>query len=78
MEGSHVKSLTHARAAGETGNMGLTAPGIITFMVSVIITVVALIAKFFDAQIPFIQGHEFWALLFAQMILTLGCLVRSL
>jgi hypothetical protein len=58
--------------------MGLTAPGIITFMVSVILTVCALVAKFFEAQIPLIQGHEFWALLVAQMILTLGCLIRTL
>ncbi|MEQ1612587.1 MAG: hypothetical protein ABL904_07520 [Hyphomicrobiaceae bacterium] len=58
--------------------MGLTAPGIITFMVSVILTVCALMAKYFGAQIPLIQGHEFWALLVAQLILTLGCLIRTL
>ncbi len=58
--------------------MGLTAPGIITFMVSVILTVCALMAKYFGAQIPLIQGHEFWALLGAQVILTLGCLIRTL
>lgn len=58
--------------------MGLSAPGIITFMVSVILTVCALMAKYFGAQIPLIQGHEFWALLVAQLILTLGCLIRTL
>jgi predicted aconitase with swiveling domain len=58
--------------------MGLSPPGIITFMISVILTVCALVAKYFDAQIPLIQGHEFWALLVAQMILTIGCLVRSI
>ena len=58
--------------------MGLTAPGIITFMTSVILTVCALVAKLFDAQIPLIQGNELWAVLLAQMILTLGCLIRSL
>jgi hypothetical protein len=58
--------------------MGLTAPGIITFMTSVILTVCALVAKLFDAQIPLVQGHELWVLLLAQMILALGCLVRSL
>jgi hypothetical protein len=78
LEGLAVKSITHARAAGETSNMGLTAPGIVTFMISVILTVCALVAKFFDAQIPIIQGHEFWALLVAQMILTVGCLIRSI
>lgn len=58
--------------------MGLSAPGIITFMLSVIITVCALVAKFYGAQIPLIQGHEFWALLIAQVVLTLGCLIRSI
>ncbi len=58
--------------------MGLTAPGIITFMFSVILTVCALVAKLFEAQIPLIQGNEFWAVLAAQMILTLGCVIRSI
>lgn len=58
--------------------MGLSAPGIITFMLSVILTVVALVTRLFDAQIPLIQGNEFWAILAAQMILTLGCVVRSI
>lgn len=58
--------------------MGLSAPGILTFMLSVILTVCALIAKFYGAQIPLIQGHEFWAVVTAQIILTLGCLIRSL
>ena len=58
--------------------MGLTAPGIFTFMTSVILTVIALISKFFGAQIPLIQGHEFSAILVAQVILISGCLIRSL
>jgi hypothetical protein len=58
--------------------MGLTAPGILTFMFSVILTVFALVAKFFAAQIPFVQGHEIWVLLIAQAILILGCLIRSI
>ena len=70
-----MKTIT--RATGENSGMGLSAPGIVTFMLSVILTVCALVAKFFDAQIPLIQGHEFWAMLIAQMILTLGCLIRS-
>jgi cytochrome c oxidase subunit IV len=73
-----VKSITRARATGEMTTMGLSAPGILTFMFAVILTVCALVAKFFGAQIPLIQGHEFWTLLIAQMILTTGCLVRSI
>jgi len=58
--------------------MALKSPGIITFMLSVIITVVVLVVKFFGATIPLIQGNEFWALLIAQLILVLGCLMRGM
>ena len=47
-------------------------------MVSVILTVTVLIIKFFGAEIPFITGNEFWALLAAQVILVLGCIMRGL
>lgn len=58
--------------------MGLKAPGILTFMVSVILTVTVLIIKFFGADIPLITGNEFWALLAAQLILVFGCIMRGL
>jgi hypothetical protein len=58
--------------------MGLKAPGILTFMVSVVLTVVVLIMTFFGAQIPYLVGHEFWVLLVAQVILILGCIMRGL
>ena len=58
--------------------MGLKAPSILTFMVSVILTVTVLIMKLFGAQIPFLMGNEFWALLAAQVILVLGCVLRGL
>jgi hypothetical protein len=58
--------------------MGLKAPGILTFMVSVILTVTVLIMKFFGAQIPFLVGNVFWALLLSQVILVLGCVMRGL
>lgn len=58
--------------------MGLKAPGILTFMLSVILTVTVLMIKFFGADIPFITGNEFWALLFAQFMLILGCIMRGL
>ena len=58
--------------------MGLKASGIITFMLSVILTFTVLIIKFFGAQIPFITGNEFFALLLAQIILILGCIMRGL
>jgi hypothetical protein len=58
--------------------MGLKAPGILTFMLSVILTVTVLIIKFFGAEIPIVTGNEFWALLLAQVILVLGCIMRGL
>ena len=58
--------------------MGLKAPGILTFMLSVILTVTVLMIKFFGADIPFITGNEFWALLLAQFVLILGCIMRGL
>jgi hypothetical protein len=58
--------------------MGLKAPGILTFMLSVILTVVVLITKFFGANIPLLSGNEFWVLLAAQVILVFGCIMRGL
>jgi len=71
----------HAGATGlsrGTDPMGLKAPGILTFMLSVILTVTVLIIKFFGAEIPLVTGNEFWALLAAQIILVLGCIMRGL
>jgi hypothetical protein len=58
--------------------MGLKAPSILTFMLSVILTVVVMITMFFGAQIPLLNGNEFWALLVAQLLLIIGCMVRGL
>jgi hypothetical protein len=58
--------------------MVLKAPGILTFMVSIVLTVTVLIMKFFGAEIPFLIGNEFWVLLLAQTILVLGCVMRGL
>lgn len=58
--------------------MALKAPGIVTFMLAIILTVTVLIMKFFGAEIPFLVGNEFWALLVAHMVLILGCIMRGL
>lgn len=58
--------------------MGLKAPGILTFMVSVVLTVTVLITRFFGAEIPLLTGNEFWVLLAAQIILVMGCIMRGL
>ncbi|MEM1371982.1 MAG: hypothetical protein AAGG72_07115 [Pseudomonadota bacterium] len=58
--------------------MGLKAPGIITFLIAVVLTVTVLITKFFAAEIPFLLGNEFWVLLASHALLMLGCLMRAL
>lgn len=58
--------------------MVLKAPGIVTFMLSVILVVTTLINYFFNAQIPLITNHEMWAFLVAQIILVMGCIMRGL
>jgi hypothetical protein len=58
--------------------MVLKAPGILTFMLSVILTVLALVTYFFGASIPYITGQEFWVLLVAQFIMIFGCIMRGL
>jgi hypothetical protein len=58
--------------------MTLKAPGILTFMISVILVVCVLIAKFFGASIPVISGNEFWVLLLAHAVLLFGCILRGL
>ena len=58
--------------------MALKAPGIITFLISIILTVTVLISKFFSAEIPILSTNEFWALLLAQVLLLVACLSRAL
>ncbi len=72
------RTFSPARHTTEGLNMGLKAPGLLTFMLAVILTVCILVVKFFEAQIPFIQGNEFWALMIAHLILVFGCLFRGI
>jgi heme/copper-type cytochrome/quinol oxidase subunit 4 len=71
--------MAKSKVAGEMSDMAIKSPGIITFMVSVILTVLALVTKFYpEAEIPFISSKEFWVLLIAQVVLVLGCIMRGL
>lgn len=58
--------------------MALKAPGILTFLVSIILVVAVLMIKFFGASVPGLTGHEFWGLLIAHAILVSGCLMRAM
>lgn len=61
------------------GHVGLKAPSIITFMLSVILAVIVVMTKFFEAKIPGLENvNEVWPLLFAYAILMLGCMVSWL
>lgn len=69
-----------ARFRTEEGvsHVGLKAPSIITFMLSVVLAVIVLMSTFFGAEIPGLKGNELWALLTSYIILMLGCMVRGL
>lgn len=58
--------------------MALKAPGIITFMLSIILVVCAVVAYFFQAAIPLVSGHEFATALIAYTVLLIGCLIRAI
>ncbi len=76
--GRHMAKALKVRPEGEE-KMGLKAPGILTFMISVILTVAVIFVWFFDAQIPLLQGPGMIVgLLLAQLILVLGCTMRGL
>ena len=57
--------------------MALKAPGILTFLFSVVLVVAVLMIHFFGASVPGLTGHEFWGLLVAHAILVTGCLMRT-
>ena len=59
-------------------DMGLKAPSIITFMLSVVLAVIVLMSEYFGAEIPGLKGNELWALLASYAVLMLGCMVPGL
>jgi hypothetical protein len=58
--------------------MALKAPGILTFMLSVVLVVTVMMIKFAGANVPGLSGHEFWGLLVAYLLLASGSLIRAL
>jgi hypothetical protein len=55
--------------------MGLKAPGILTFTLSVVLVVCAAGSKYAQAHLPLITGNEFPMLIFAWLVLVVGCMV---
>jgi hypothetical protein len=60
--------------------MALKAPGILIFLLSVVIALAVLFTKFFGATIPFLSGEntQFFGMLIAYVVLLLGCIMRGL
>ncbi|MEZ5853583.1 MAG: hypothetical protein R3D67_02120 [Hyphomicrobiaceae bacterium] len=58
--------------------MGLKAPGIVTFTLSIVIVVIATISKYAQANLPWINGHEFVLLMCAFLLLAFGCILRRM
>ncbi len=58
--------------------MGLKAPGILTFTLSIILVVIAAGSKYAQAHLPLINGNEFPLLILAHLVLVLGCMMRGL
>lgn len=77
MANTRIKSI---RDIGTGENMGLSTPSLLTFLLSFVIMLSVLFAKFFGATIPGLTGDltQFSGLLAAYIILALGCLLRSL
>ena len=71
----------HARVEQrETNLMALKAPGILIFLLSIILSLAVLFTRFFHAVVPFLGGDntQFYALLAAYSILVMGCIMRGL
>jgi hypothetical protein len=60
--------------------MALKAPGILIFLLSIVLALAVLFAKFFDATVPLLgrEAQQFYGLLAAYIILVFGCIMRGL
>jgi hypothetical protein len=60
--------------------MIVKAPGILTFVASIVLAVLVLYARYFGNDVPFLMGEasQFYGMLIAYVILVLGCTMRGL
>lgn len=58
--------------------MGLKAPGILTFTLSIVLVVIATGSKYAQAHLPLVNGNEFPLLILAHLVLVVGCILRGL
>ena len=61
--------------------MALKAPGIIVFMLYIVVALAVLFSRFFGATVPYLSGGDttqFYAMAVAYLVLLLGCIMRGL
>ena len=57
-------------------SLDLSAPTLATFLVSLALAIIALIAHF--VKIDFITLYQFWIAIAAYVLLAIGCLVKDM
>ena len=59
--------------------MGLSSPSLITFLLSFVVAMAVLFAKYFGAAIPGLtsDGLQFAGMVLAYFVLVMGCLIRG-
>jgi hypothetical protein len=65
---------------GNLRTMFLKTPGFPVFLLSLVLALWVLYARFFGRDVPFLMGEasQFYGMLFAYVILLLGCTMRGL
>jgi hypothetical protein len=60
--------------------MALKAPGILAFLLSIVLALTVLVARLFPDVLPLLAGDamQFYGLLAAYAVLALGCTMRGL
>ncbi len=60
--------------------MFLKAPGIVIFVVSIVVALVVLYARYVGIYVSFLTGEasQFYGMLIAYVVLVLGCIMRGL
>ena len=60
--------------------MALKAPGILIFMLSLVLALAVLFSRFFGASVPYLTGDttQFYVMWSAYLVLLLGCVMRGL
>ena len=57
--------------------MNLSPPSQVTFIISVLLAVLALLVRYADVAIPVVSGHSFETMLVAFLLLLAGVLFRG-